>query len=248
MTLDQQLSAGFPRLTSSGPALRPAATETIAVSMTDFVDFVLRTGTPKFTVVKKAWTQNQTDYDPRTDFYKRLREGIAEAHEQGSSLDSLDNLAASVTNTTKKNIYPELIRAYKRFIGRKTIEWFSPPKAKWEHSNLAVRVNPEVGLTLNGKKHAIKLYLKEPQPKKRELATALHLMQLKITGVQVAILDVRRSKLHVAQDEIDPALTALLQGEALSFASIYEVLASGDAARPKPAARPRKARGFGLDM
>src|SRR5215813_13886081 len=50
------------------------------VSLTYFVDFVLKVGTPKLSGVKEL---KEHRYDHLTDFYKPLREAIIDMHEKG---------------------------------------------------------------------------------------------------------------------------------------------------------------------
>lgn len=51
-----------------------AKSKGIEISLTDFVDFVCKSGSAKLTQVKKV--KYRDDYSPATDFYKALREGI----------------------------------------------------------------------------------------------------------------------------------------------------------------------------
>lgn len=53
----------------------------IEISLTDFVDFVCKSGTAKLTKVRQI--KERDDYSPKTDFYKALREGVIENHETG---------------------------------------------------------------------------------------------------------------------------------------------------------------------
>ncbi len=65
-----------------------------AVSLTTFVDFINKAGPPKMTVVRN-WLDDD-EYDPRKDYWKRLRDGIVNVHSRGLSLDSLDRIASQV--------------------------------------------------------------------------------------------------------------------------------------------------------
>jgi hypothetical protein len=72
----------------------------------------------------------------------------------------------ALTDKKKQARYPEAVKSYKRFLGKKEIHWFNPPRAMWKYGGLTVRVNPELGLQIKGKKYAIKLYFKGEKPTK----------------------------------------------------------------------------------
>ena len=46
----------------------------IQISLTEFVDFVAKSGTPKLTVVRTVKDRHAVGYDPKTDFDKPLRD------------------------------------------------------------------------------------------------------------------------------------------------------------------------------
>ena len=130
-----------------------------------------------------------------------------------------------IIDEKKKGRYQSAIDGYKRFIGRKNIEWFEPPKALWRREGLRVSINPELGLNINAKKHVIKLYFKKERLSKRKIDVILEMMeqslrrQLKQT-TKVAVLDVTNSKLFsLSGRELD--LEPLLIGEASSFVAIW---------------------------
>lgn len=194
------------------------------ISLTHFVDFVSKAGTPKLTVVKNAKQQLADDYDPATDFYKAVREGIVEMHKAGQSKSALNTLLTGLTDKKKQTAYPPIVQGYKKFLGKKKVSWFDPPRDEWTHGALGVSVNPELGLKINGVRHAIKLYFKAEKLAKLRIDIATQLMEL-VLGVSkkplvFGVLDVRNAKLFTSNG-VNPGLVALLQGEASSFAQIY---------------------------
>jgi hypothetical protein len=200
----------------------------IEITLTDFVDFVSKAGTPKLTVVKNVKKHHIDGYDPQTDFYRAIRNGIVEMHQKGKPKDALDNLLLGLTDKKKQTAYPELVAGYKKFLGKKRYVWFTPPKHKWEHAGLAISVNPEVGLEFDGVRHVVKLYFKAPKLGKIQMDIVTHLMTTflpqshsKVTSFDM--LDIRNAKL-IPGNPTDPSLTALLEGEAASFAQIYKSL------------------------
>lgn len=203
-------------------------TQPVEVSLTKFTDFILKNGTAKLTVVKEAKKQNETAYDPMTDFYRILREGIAAWHKSGADKKGLDTIMARIKNEVKVNTYPDFIGGYKKFLGRKTYTWIQPPKADWQHGGLIVRVNPELGLQLGDARLAVKMYLRsQGELDKRRAALITHIMQSvlgeKHKGVTLCVLDVKNGKNYPA-GVYDPSVAPVLRGEALSFVEMYRSL------------------------
>lgn len=126
------------------------------ISLTDFVDFVVKAGTPKLTKVRQL--KERGDYDPAGDFWKPLREAVVDFHRAGGQdKHRLDSVLVGLTDPKKRNRYPDAISGYKKFLGRKTFEWFNPPKTLWSAGGLDVRINPELGLIISGERHVILL-------------------------------------------------------------------------------------------
>lgn len=195
-------------------------------SLTRFVDFVIKTGTPKLTVVRQC--KNQPAYDPATDFYKILRDDLIDRHSNGGDIKKLSSIMASINDRSRASKYPALIKAYQKWFGRQTAPWFSPPHKTWHHGGLDVVVNPELGLTIKGVPHLIKLYFKDDQLSKSKVDTITHLMdiacgQFAPSGCVMSILDVQRSKLIIPTVPIS-GLTALLQGEAASWMTMWPLV------------------------
>ena len=195
------------------------------VSLTRFVDFVIKSGTPKLTVVRDTKKQIAAGYDPATDYYKRIRDAIVAHHKGKHAYAAVDKIASTVTNKSKQTNYPLIATGYKKFLGRRSIKWFTPPKSPWTHSGLRVQLNPELGLEFGGKRYVVKLYFKGDQPRKLEVKSILALMELELQTPSrpktMALLDVRRSNL-ITETTFDPALRLLIEAEALAFESIYK--------------------------
>jgi len=193
------------------------------ISLTDFVDFVVKSGTPKLTKVREL--KNRGDYDPATDFWKPLRKAIIDYHKSGGDKRQLDAILSKISDPKKQNRYPSAVAGYKKFIGRKIVKWFDPPKHLWTRSGLDVRVNPELGLEYNSQRHIIKLYFKDEKPNKQKFDVVLAMMEEALrsklkAGDTLAILDVSNSKLHTSSGP-QPSLTPLLVGEAAGFVATW---------------------------
>lgn len=196
------------------------------VSLTDFVDFVAKSGRPKLTVVKQI--KRRTEYDPKEDFWRRLREAIVEFHRTGQTdKNRLDGVLNGLTHKPKVTAYPTVLSAYKRFLGRKDISWFLPAREAWTSGGLTVNVNPELGLEINGERHLIKLYFKRDKMAKAKADLILLLMKEALKkqpkGTKFALLDVRENKLFAAASPPSD-LRPLLEGEAVNFTTIWNAL------------------------
>ncbi|MNX17153.1 hypothetical protein D3C86_470310 [compost metagenome] len=188
----------------------------ISVSLTTFVDFVSKAGTPKFTVVRK-W-KNKEPYSPATDFYKKVRDEIVDIHENARPVSELDRLLSDLRDNRRLENYPEVIYGYKRWLGRKQPSWFPPPAATWNYEDLGIQVNPELGLEIDGQPHLIKLYFKSEPLTKNRVELITHLMSVACTeklptNCRMGVLDVRQSKLITPTVPVS-GLTAQLQAEA----------------------------------
>jgi hypothetical protein len=130
------------------------------ISLTSFVDFATKSGMAQITKTREILKQEQEGYAPYSDFYKKVREGIISYHQSGGGdKKQLDGLCRNLSDERKRLHFEAIVKGYKRFLGRKEIEWFDPPSSPWTVGNLTVRVNPELGLVLKGRPTVVKLYL-----------------------------------------------------------------------------------------
>lgn len=196
----------------------------INISLTDFIDYVSKVGSSKFTLVSKI--SSREEYNPAFDFWKTLREGIIEMHVSDLDKSELEKMLIFLTDKKKKNRYPGLIESYKGFLGRKKFEWINPPYMEWTTSELSIRLNPELGLISNGNLQIIKLYFKSEPLSQMKADLILLLMNTKLKkgdfkDATFAILDVERKKLY-DKTKLNESHIPLLEGEALSFIKIWK--------------------------
>ena len=203
------------------------------ISLTDFVDFVTKSGAPRLTKVRDVKSRPD-EYDPATDFWKPLREGIVQFHKTGSENEKkkkkkeLDRILETVADSKKAARYAECVAGYKKFLGKKKHVWLAPSKAPWIGAGLTVRVNPEVGLELDGVRHILKLHFKADKLTKIRTSCVLLLMAQALgpmvaPGTQFGVVDVPRGKLYAAEQP-DDSLLPLLIGESAAFASMWDQL------------------------
>lgn len=196
------------------------------VSLTTFVDFVLKAGSPKMTVVRQ-W-KHKPDYNPAKDFYKPLRERIVEMHRADHPISFLQGILRGLTDNKKANLYPGLIDGYKSWRGRKKLDWFLPPQCTYTIGDLPISVNPECGLSINGTPHLVKLYFKDVSLAKNRAEIIAHLMS-KACGPSapedcvMGILDIRKSKLLTPTSPVE-GLDAQLSAEAAYWAAAWPMV------------------------
>lgn len=196
-----------------------------SISLTDFVDFVIATGTSKLTKVRQI--KRRPKYHPSFDHWKILRDGIVEFHGAGNGDRAFfDSLLAGMTDGAKRITYQPLVTNYKRYLGRKSITPEpSTQHITWKYKDLEVRVNPELRLTVNEKPLVIKLYFKAAKPTANRIGIIQLLMKhaLPASGEPViyCLLDVNHNKPYSNADPSDDILP-LLYGEAESFLTMWK--------------------------
>ncbi|KAA3607139.1 MAG: hypothetical protein DWQ01_15660 [Planctomycetota bacterium] len=194
------------------------------LSLTDFVDFASAGGTSKLTKVRRF--KLRPEYEPAFDFYKRLREGIVSCHAAGDAKSQLAKHVGDITDAKKKGHYADAIKGYKKWWGKKPLSWFAPPREAYSEGDVSIRVNPELGLRVDGKPHVIKLYFKADKLSKPRVDVITHLMDKALrasapAGTTMCVLDVRNGKL-IAPTVPIPDLDAVLRGEIAYLAAVWE--------------------------
>ena len=192
--------------------------------MTTFLDFVLGTGLRRLTIVSNAKAEYGREYSPARDFYKPLREAIADVHSDRKGENVLDKVSLHLIDQRKVSAYRECIEGYKKWWGQKEIGWIGASPAAWRHDQLVIRVNPELRVSISGVPYTVKLYFKSEKPSKHRLETMFHLLlrshSVDSRRVRSRILDVRRGNLFQPNREIAD-IEALLVGEATAFQTMW---------------------------
>lgn len=194
-----------------------------SIQMGTFVDFVLTSGTGKLTAVK----QLKQGRDERfSDFYRPVREAIVDMHTKGLDTIVLDDLVSSLFDPRERRLFPKVVNGYKKFLRQSRMTWFEPPMRDYQLGPMCVRVAPEVGLLIDGRPHAIKLYFRgDPLSPQRILVSNQLLANALGTtwpGTAFATLDVRRAHLYAHRPKGEVGL--LLKAEAASFSSLWSAL------------------------
>jgi hypothetical protein len=202
----------------------------VRISLTDFVDFTIVNGSSR--VAKVRALKKRGNYDPASDFWRTLREGIVELHRTAQMAPTtLDSLVATQAGTRRHARYADAADGYKKFLGRRSFPWFDPPPAQWWHEGeLDVRVNPELGLVVDGNPTVIKLYFKNEAPTRSRVQAVLAVLDAELAsraarGSRFAVLDVNGSRLMVPDGRWSAGdMKALLVAEARAFVDIWNAI------------------------
>jgi hypothetical protein len=194
------------------------------ISLTYFVDFVLKAGTPKLAGVREfKERKDELSYD----FYRQVREAMVDMHRSGKSDAVLDEFLSAQHDERRRRIYPAIVAGYRKFLASAKMTWFEPPTGSFQLGDIAININPDLGLVIDGKPHLIKIYFRGEALSTKRTSVVLNLLAGGLgdsaPGNTLALLDVRNAKLHTFKAP-NPRLGVLLRGEAASFSTIYTAL------------------------
>ena len=179
------------------------------LGFTDYLEVVMRSGPPK--AAKLAEIKHRDPYTPAKDFYKGIRETIIDTHARAHAKAYLTAQATARASNARKTVHYAAIAAeYVRWWGRKTLSWFDPPRATWSSNGVTVNVNPELGLSVNGVEHVVKLHFKGDAIARYRVPVALELMAGTLATRRpralFSVLDVRRRRMYTyAPNRLMPA-------------------------------------------
>jgi hypothetical protein len=200
----------------------------IKISLTEFMNFVNKSGAAKITVVASAKTNREEEYQIYKDYWLKLRESIKSIHREKLSKDFLYSIIDDVSYDKKAN-YEAAINGYCRFWGKHKISWTQPPRKTWSHKDIRIELNPDLGLIIKEKIYYIKLFIASKGVlDKRHADLILTLMEKELrdkveTNSIFGVLDVKRGKLFEYKNT-DTKLLYLLESEAESFESLWHKL------------------------
>lgn len=189
--------------------------DTVAkLGFSDFVDVVSRAGTGKLSKVTEV--KHRKPYLPAIDYYKPIRDEICNAHKAGHTSTCLQQFLKTVHSKKQQN-YSAIASGYSKWWGTQAFQWTQPPAGLIQHASVQLVVNPELGLSVTGQLHVIKLYFKgDPLSHQRaDIATSVmeHGLRSHVPGAIFSILDVRKAKLFSSRGIITPTQVAMLTAE-----------------------------------
>lgn len=199
--------------------------------MTNFTDFALAGGIPKVTLLSEF---KRHQHDKVTDFYRPIRETIVDVHRRRlDGASAFGELMDRMTDLRTVKIFPAIIEGHTQFVdANRPLTWFKPASAMFPAGpGVAIAINPEVGLTINGLPHHVKLYLRSETLTQKRVDLTVALMSNLATkkNEKLAVLDVRNAALHYLSPKGASAggwrrLTALVAIEAAGYAAGWRML------------------------
>src|ERR1700744_4514816 len=160
-----------------------------SVPLSTFVEFTVAQGTARGATVGST----ATDYDPRRDFYKGLRERTVRQLVDGWDAQELRRSLREGANPRKQASYEACRRGLSRWAAGKDLTATRARPGFWHAAGLEIRVNPELRLTIDGNRHLVKLYFKADEMSAARAENTLFLLsEIAPQGSRAAVLDLRR--------------------------------------------------------
>lgn len=197
------------------------------LSLTELVDVVCKSGWRKARQVVTIKSRSLEEYTPAKDFYKQLRGAVVTLHKSQRSKEQLDAVLFAVSDRTRRARYTQLIASYKKWLGRKKVEWFQPPTGVYSYAGVTVSINPELGLDINGCRYIIKLYFKRDPLEKQSAELIVTLMKEQLASSdcdEFAVLDVQRGKLFCGTERSSAVLISMVNAELAYVANLWSSL------------------------
>ena len=194
------------------------------ISLTDFLDIVSKSGSPKTTAVSRV--KNKAAYNPAIDFYKKIRDKLVDVHQKdGDPADLLD--MSYVTDPKKMSHFEAIAGGYVKWWGNRNLIWHSPPSDTYVYHSVEVGIKPELGLQIDDKRFLIKLYFNKDDLSKSRSDIVLHMMETTLRkhciDEVMAILDVRNSKLITQSSKIKN-MNATIMAELAYIEAIWNMV------------------------
>jgi hypothetical protein len=192
------------------------------ISAREFVDFVLASGATKTSVVRRIAAQRARPFDPQTDYWLPLRTAAQRYFRGGAEDDEI--LSRAVGNAAQDRVgrYRRATEGILRYRGRRDIDWFDPPRLRWNWAGLIVTCNPDLGVVDRGTRYLLRFYYdaaSAPRALVSAHAELIYLARGSAAGVEAGLLDVDRFRIRTAQSTT--RWTETLEQEAENFVNYW---------------------------
>lgn len=191
------------------------------LSLSRFVDFLLKTGPARATDVR---AQKQ----PPFDFYQDFKAALAEGCRRGEPFTALELLLTQLGDPKKKRLYPPLVKGLRKFLAPGVTLIPPPPVVEYPIApGFAVRVNPELAVRIDGNTLVLKLHLRTERLTTKRTQLLIAIMQEALwakapPGAGFGVLDVGRAKLHgCGQDVVLARAVEVIRADGLAFAALW---------------------------
>lgn len=210
--------------------MQPQGRPPAVAGMSNFLDWILTSGTARVTLVG-----DHKRHGNLTDFYRPLRDRIVAAVGRAPERDGLDGYLAAVEDERANKIFPAIVAGWRKFSGEHVLQGFRAPHFELPVGpGVVVDVNPEIGARIDGTLHLVKLYLRGEALSQKRVDLSVTLMQnLDVADatepVLRAVLDVRNARLRYLGKGAERAadqqrLRTLLRAEGAGYATAYAMV------------------------
>mgnify|MGYP001282052458 CR=1 FL=1 len=201
------------------------------ITLSQFLSYAAKTTTyGKLTAVQKI--KENTAYEPATDYWKPIRDGLHHVLQGNMTFDNLSQVAASATQRgNKQKNYLEAVSKLESFFKNRQYVYRAAPKATWSNDDesLQVTTSPEFVLAMDGTNYLIKVFYRVKKHDERltkwNIGSSLMLMDKATYSEQPehsvpAILNLQTQQLVTLSDIKEPN-EALLQADAAMFVTLW---------------------------
>ena len=193
-----------------------------------FADYVNAVGSARMKIIADQRKRFEDPSNGAPQAYAAALGGIRKTVRTGDDME----LRRMVFKASRSMVthYEELASGMEAFMQRYKPQFLSTRNTTWQWGPLPIRVNQHVGMTIKGRSTVVFLYLKQPQLTS-EGATKVAWRTLELTtentlaGAEVAVLDVRRGKLHLPTGMGRTKLDAWITAEAIGYAEHWRLAA-----------------------
>ena len=199
-----------------------ATTHRPTVSLSTFGEFVVAGSAAKALAVRSALELYGREYNPRLDFYRPWRDAVRLGLLTGDDELALRRAEAEAGPVQRKH-FAELSSGWRSLRHRYALMAPNGGPRIWSHALCDVRARSHARLIDGDHTREVALYLKQP-PLTRDAARAMAHILFETTPGAYGVLDVRRAKLWKPQARNGAGFHAWLDGEASSFATMWQQL------------------------
>jgi hypothetical protein len=163
-------------------------------------------------------------YDPRTDWWKQLREFLPRNHRESGTPEDILEFASSV-HPRKIASYNDRAATYASWWGGSEVSWSGGSSRIQRFPPVEINVNPELFLRVDGAKLVMKLYFSGRERLSDDRAALMvRLLARAYSGQRVAVLDLSTGRLYEPHPD-DADMDPVIVGEAAALAAMWDAVA-----------------------
>lgn len=167
-------------------------------------------------LVRVCKIQSTTPWSPLSDPYRRLIRTIQAVHAEGRPISDIEKAVRAERDPKRRQTISEAAAAYEEWLGDVDAECFPVAPTNWVVADAQVRVNPELGLVIDGVRHLVKLHFKKVDTlSETDASIIIHVMRDALArsageDCVMCVLDVRRGRLWVEGSQVSRLLPEAL--------------------------------------